>query len=224
MKNCVSAVRDSTDSHDSFPKRPHFETESSECAAADLNDNAAAGKTITRLLAQVNAGDRVAFDRLIPLVYQELHRIAEAYLKRQPQNHTLQPTALINEAYLKLVAYGDTDYQNRKHFYAVAAKVMRRLLVDHARARSSAKRGGGAVVGLDHSSAVNSEPDRIVMALDDALRILAAEDGEKARLVEMRFFGGMTAEEIAESVSTPVHIVRRELRNAQMRLRQEIRV
>jgi RNA polymerase sigma factor (TIGR02999 family) len=145
-------------------------------------------------------------------------------MKRQPENHTLQPTALINEAYLKLVEYGGTDYQNRKHFYAVAAKVMRRLLVDHARAGSSAKRGAGAVVALDHGSSVNSEPDRIVMALDDALRTLAAEDGEKARLVEMRFFGGMTAEEIAESVSTPVHIVRRELRMAQIRLQQEIRV
>lgn len=202
----------------------HFETEFSECTAPYSNDSAAAEETITQLLARVNAGDRAAFDRLIPLVYQELHRIAEAYLKRQPQNHTLQPTALINEAYLKLVAYGGTDYQNRKHFYAIAAKVMRRLLVDHARARSSAKRGAGAVVGLDQGSGATSEPDRIVMALDDALRTLAAEDGEKARLVEMRFFGGMTAEEIAESVSTPVHIVRRELRNAQLRLRQEIRV
>jgi RNA polymerase sigma-70 factor (ECF subfamily) len=203
MRTCVSAVRDSND-------------------VPDSNDNAAAEETITRLLARLNDGDRAAFDRLIPLVYQELHRIAEAYMKRQPQNHTLQPTALINEAYLKLVN-GDTDYQNRKHFYAVAAKVMRRLLVDHARARSCAKRGASAVVGLDQSADVHSEPDRIVMALDDALSTLAAEDGEKARLVEMRFFGGMTAVEIAESISTPVHIVRRELRNAQIRLQQEIR-
>jgi RNA polymerase sigma-70 factor (ECF subfamily) len=224
MRTCISAVRDSNDSNDSFPKHPHFETESSECAAPDSNDNGAAEETITRLLTRLNAGDRAAFDLLIPLVYEELHRIAAAYMKRQPQNHTLQPTALINEAYLKLVEYGDTDYQNRKHFYAVAAKVMRRLLVDHARASSSAKRGAGAIVALDQDSGVNSEPDRIVMALDDALRTLAAEDGEKARLVEMRFFGGMTAEEIAESVSTPVHIVRRELRMAQIRLQQEIRV
>ena len=154
-------------------------------------------------------------------MYQELHRIAEGYLRRESQNHTLQPTALINEAYLRLAEYGGTDYQSRKHFFAIAARVMRRILVDHARARYAAKRGVEVTVALEDSDFAPAK-DRIVISLDDALNALANEDDQKARLVEMRFFGGMTAEEIAECVATPVHIVRRELRSAQVWLRREI--
>src|SRR5215471_10423813 len=179
-------------------------------------------ESITLLLARVNNGDRKALDHLVPLVYQELHRIAEGYLRRESQNHTLQPTALIHEAYLRLAEYGGADYQNRKHFFAVAARVMRQILVDSARGRQAAKRGAGLTVPLGPGSDFAPERDRIVISLDDALNALATEDDEKARLVELRFFGGMTAEEIAECVETPVHIVRRELRSAQAWLRREI--
>jgi RNA polymerase sigma-70 factor, ECF subfamily len=179
-------------------------------------------ESITLLLARVNNGDRKALDHLVPLVYQELHRIAEGYLRRESQNHTLQPTALIHEAYLRLAEYGGADYQNRKHFFAVAARVMRQILVDYARGRQAAKRGAGLTVPLGPGSDFAPERDRIVISLDDALNALATEDDEKARLVELRFFGGMTAEEIAECVETPVHIVRRELRSAQAWLRREI--
>jgi RNA polymerase sigma factor (TIGR02999 family) len=178
--------------------------------------------SVTVLLSRMKDGDRDAFNRLMPLVYQDLHRIAEAYLRRESENHTLQPTALIHEAYLRLVEYSGADYQNRKHFFAIAARVMRRILVDHARARYTAKRGAGATVaiaeGFDHAM----ERDRVVLSLDEALTALVGEDEPKARMVEMRFFGGMTAQEIADCTSTPIHIVRRELRTAQAWLRQEI--
>jgi RNA polymerase sigma factor (TIGR02999 family) len=170
----------------------------------------------------VNEGDRDAFNDLVPLVYQDLHRIAEGYLRRETLNHTLQPTALIHEAYLRLAESDGIDYQSRKHFFAIAARVMRRILVDHARARYAAKRGASMTVALERDADVAAERDAIVISLDDALTALADRDEDKARLVEMRFFGGFTAEEIAQCVETPVHIVRRELRNAQVWLRREM--
>jgi RNA polymerase sigma factor (TIGR02999 family) len=176
---------------------------------------------ITMLLSRVNRGDRDAFTDLVPLVYEELHRIARAYLRRECPNHTLQPTALIHEAYLRLVDNG-ADYESRKHFFVIAARVMRQILVDHARARYAAKRGAALTVPLEPGCDYAPSRDRILICLDDALKALATEDTRKASLVEMRFFGGMTAEEIAECEAIPVHIVRRELRNAQIRLRQEI--
>jgi RNA polymerase sigma-70 factor, ECF subfamily len=182
----------------------------------------APAESITVLLSRMNGGDRDAFDHLVPLVYQELHRIAEGYLRRESPNHTLQPTALIHEAYLKLAESGGAGYQNRKHFYAIAARVMRQILVDHARARATAKRGAGLTVALDPGSDFSPERDRIVISLDDALNALAIQDETQGRLVEMRFFGGMTAEEIAECMAMPVHAVRRELRIAQAWLRREI--
>ncbi len=178
--------------------------------------------SITVLLSRITGGDREAFDQLIPLVYHELHRIAERYLRRESQNRTLQPTALINEAYLRLVESSSSGYQNRAHFFGVAARVMRQILVDHARARLAAKRGADVKVPLEPRFDFAPERDRIVIALDDALNTLALQDAAKARLVEMRFFGGMTAEETAECLGTPVHIVRRELRAAQAWLRREI--
>jgi RNA polymerase sigma factor (TIGR02999 family) len=179
-------------------------------------------ESITVLLSRLTGGDREAFDQLIPLVYPELHRIAEGYVRRESQNNSLQPTALIHEAYLRLMVSRGAGYQSRAHFFGVAARVMRQILVDHARARQAAKRGAGMKVAFEQRFDFAPERDRIVMALDDALNTLAREDGQKARLVEMRFFGGMTAEEIAECVETPVHIVRRELRAAQAWLRREI--
>jgi len=180
-----------------------------------------APESITVLLSRVSGGDRQAFDHLFPLVYQELHRIAESYLRRESRNHTLQPTALINEAYLRLVEYGSTDYKSRAHFFALSARVMRQILVDHARSRNTAKRGG-VKVSLNSSMEVALEQNRVVVALDDALNLLAAEDDRKARMVELRFFGGMTAEEIAESMALPVQGVRRELRIAQAWLKREM--
>jgi RNA polymerase sigma-70 factor, ECF subfamily len=178
--------------------------------------------SITVLLSRVSSGDRKAFDHLMPLVYQELHRIADGYVRRELQNHTLQPTALIHEAYMRMVESSGSGYQNRAHFFGVAARVMRQILVDHARARHAIKRGAGVKITLDPRMDFAPERNRTVIALDGALNTLAREDGRKARLVEMRFFGGMTAEEIAECIGTPVHLVRRELRAAQAWLRREI--
>jgi RNA polymerase sigma-70 factor (ECF subfamily) len=176
---------------------------------------------ITTLLSRLNLGDRNAFEDLVPLVYPELRRIAQAYLRRESRNHTLQPTALIHEAYMRL-APGKTDYENRQHFFAIAARVMRQILVDYARARAAVKRGPGITVALDQSCDFAPERDRLLLDLDDALNALSREDEQKARLVEMRFFGGMTAEEIAGCVGLPVHVVRRDLRTAQIRLRQDL--
>ena len=179
-------------------------------------------ESITTLLSRLNGGDQGAFNDLMPLVYHELHRIAEAYLRRESHDHTLQPTALIHEAYLRLAQYDGADYQSRKHFYAVAARVMRRILVDHARARYAAKRGAAMTVALERDADVATERDAVVISLDDALTALAGADEAKARLVEMRFFAGLTVEEIANCMGTPVHIVRRDLRSAQVWLRQEM--
>ncbi len=179
-------------------------------------------ESVTTLLSKVNGGEHGAFDLLVPLVYQELHRIAEGYLRRESQNHTLQPTALVHEAYLRLVDYSGSGYENRTHFFAIAARVMRQILVDHARARHAAKRGAAVKLALDERIDFAAERDKIVIALDDALNTLASEDDEKARMVEMRFFGGLTALEISECIGAPLHIVRRELRTAQAWLRREI--
>ncbi len=134
----------------------------------------------------------------------------------------MQATALIHEAYLRLVESGGAGYQNRAHFYGIAARVMRQILVDHARARQAAKRGAEVKVAYEPRFDAAPERDRIVLALDDALNTLARDDGRKARLVEMRFFGGMTADEIAECGGSSVNTVRRELRAAQAWLRREI--
>jgi RNA polymerase sigma factor (TIGR02999 family) len=178
--------------------------------------------SITQLLSRAGGGDHEAFNDLVPLVYDELHRIAEAYLRRELGNRTLQPTALINEAYLRLAHNGCSAYENRAHFFGVAARVMRQILVDHARSRKAGKRGDGLRVPLHPGVDFAPERDRIVIALDDALKLLAVEDERKAALVEMRFFAGMSASEIAECTGTPVHTVRRELRTAQAWLRREI--
>ncbi len=187
-----------------------------------LSIGSANPESITVLLSRVSGGDREAFNNLIPLVYQELRRIAEGYLRRESHNQTLQPTALIHEAYLRLARSGGAGFQNRSHFFGIAARVMRQILVDHARSRRAAKRGADVKVPLEPRFDSAPQRDKIVIALDDALKTLAREDPGKARLVELRFFGGMTAEEIAECVGTPVPVVRRELRAAQAWLRREI--
>jgi len=176
---------------------------------------------ITEFLALASDGDRDAFDRLIPIVYQQLHRLAERHLRREWRNRTLQPTALIHEAYARLVAQGGQP-QDRVQFFGIASRVMRQILVDYARTRNASKRGADLRVTLQPGLDFAPDRDRMVIALDDALRSLARADARKAKLVEMRFFAGMTAVEIAECLGRPVHIVRRELHAAQAWLRREI--
>jgi len=177
---------------------------------------------VTELLQRLNVGDKGALDDLIPLVYEELHKIAVAYFRRELPGHTLQPTSLIHEAYLRLVAQPQPAYQSRSHFYGVAARIMRQILVDHARSQGAAKRGGGQSVTLFESAELTGREAVSMLEIDEALERLAGVDQGKADLIEMRFFGGMTAEEIAECRATPVHTVRRQLRLAQAWLHKEL--
>jgi len=178
---------------------------------------------ITALLHKFAAGDKSALDRLVPLLYPELKKLARSYMRNENLGHTLQPTALVHHAYTRLVRQDQPDFRSRAHFMGVAAHVMRQILIDHARIRDAEKRGGGAtklpLVGLDVPS-----PDRppMLLAVDDALTQLARTDELKARLIEMRFFGGLTAEESAEVLNLPVAEVRRHLRVAQAWLQREL--
>src|SRR4051794_7363415 len=168
---------------------------------------------ITVLLQQFANGDQSALNRLMPLVYAELHRLAEGYLRQERTGHTLQPTALVNEAYVRMLGQQHPDYQGRAHFLGVSAQVMRQILIDHARKRNAIKRGGSdAKCSLDEARDAVMERPSVAIALDDALNTLANKDARKARLLEMRFFGGLTAEESAEALAVPVADVRRELR------------
>jgi RNA polymerase sigma-70 factor, ECF subfamily len=177
---------------------------------------------ITDLLTRLNGGDKSALDSLIPLVYQELHRIARGYLQRETPGHTLQPTSLIHEAYLRMVKQSHPEYAGRANFYGVAARIMRQILVDHARSRHAAKRDGGEKLGLSEVLEFGTDSSITVLAVNEALERLALEDGFKSRIVEMRFFGGMTAEEISACVNVPVYTVHRQLRLAQAWLRKEV--
>jgi RNA polymerase sigma factor (TIGR02999 family) len=178
--------------------------------------------SVTMLLSRVGAGDQEAFAHLFPLIYIDLHRIAEGCVRSELPGHTLQATALIHEVYLRLVRHHDLNYRDRGHFFALAARMMRRILVDHARARRAAKRGPAMKTNVDGNLQLTTKQERIVLLLDDALKQLAKEDEMRARLIEMRFFAGMTAEDIAECVTMPVYTVRRELRRAQTWIRREM--
>ena len=173
------------------------------------------------LLSRASEGDRGALGRLLPMLYRELHAIAGKYLGREGPRHTLQPTALINEAYVRLAEGAPVSYKSRTHFMAVAARVMREILVDHARRAHAAKRGG-AKITLDEDVDFSPEQERVVVALHEALTALEREDERKARLVEMRYFGGMTAEDIAICLDIPAYTVRRQLRAAVAWLRREM--
>ena len=178
---------------------------------------------ITLLLRDLRNGEQKALDQLIPLVYAELHRIASGYLRGEEAGHILQPTALVHEAYLRLIGQRQPEYQNRSHFFGVAAHVMRQILTDHARKSRAIKRGGmAASVPLDDALAIANDQPAVVLALDDALKALQQTDERKAKLLEMRFFGGLTAEESAEAMQLPVKVVRRELRVAQAWLQREL--
>lgn len=178
---------------------------------------------ITELLHDWAQGDRAALERLTPLVYAELRRIASRQMQRERPGHTLQPTALVNEAFVRL-ADGAAPWQDRAHFYAVCAQVMRRILIDHARANARDKRGGGAVhVPLDHAETVVQQDRGVdVLALDDALRTLEAADARKARIVNLRYFAGLGIEETAEVLQISAMTVRREWTRAKAWLYREL--
>ncbi len=173
-------------------------------------------ESITKLLIEWREGDQTALERLIPLVHQELHRLAHHYLKHERPGHTLQTTALVNEAYLKLVDHKGMRWQNRSHFFAVAAQAMRRILVDHARTRDAAKRGGGiAIAPLDEAATIVADKQAAhLLALNEALDQLAAMDDRKAKIVVLRYFGGMSVDETAEVVGVSPATVMREWSSA----------
>ena len=170
---------------------------------------------MTQLLQAWGNGDIAARDRLIPLVYRELRRRAAAHLRRERRGHTLQPTALVHEAYVRLIDQRRMAWQNRAQFYGVAARIMRRVLVDHARAAKMAKRGGGLVsMTLEEHHAVVASPDIEVLALDEALTRLAVLDARKSAIAELRFFSGLSVEESARVLGVSVTTVEREWRAA----------
>src|SRR4051812_48492437 len=166
---------------------------------------------VTQLLVEWRGGDQRALERLFPLVQPELHRLAHHYMRGERAGHTLQTTAILNEAYLRLVDDTTPPWQNRTHFVAAAARLMRRIMVDHARERQSLKRGGGALkITLDEAALVTESRSDELLALDEALETLAAQDPRKSQIVELRYFGGLTVEEIAEFLDTSPRTVQRE--------------
>jgi RNA polymerase sigma factor (TIGR02999 family) len=179
---------------------------------------------VTQLLLDWGNGDKAALDKLVPVVYQELRRLAAYYMRRERPGHTLQTSALVNEAYMRLVDYSQMRWQSRAHFFAVAAQAMRRILVEHARKRHFAKRGGGAVkVSFDEAAIVSQEQASELVALDDALTSLEAMDQRKARIVELRYIGGLNIEETAEVLAISPATVQREWRAAKAWLYRAIK-
>lgn len=180
---------------------------------------------VTAALARWNAGEPEATEHLLSMVYPELRRLAGSYLRRQRADHTLQPTALVHEAYLRLADKVSPAWRNRTHFFAVAAKVMRGILVDHARARTAAKRGGGTVlVPLEEATTAADPRAADLLALNDALERLATFDSRKARIVELRFFGGLNIEETAGLLGVSVPTIVNDTRKARAWLLKEVAV
>jgi RNA polymerase sigma-70 factor (ECF subfamily) len=178
---------------------------------------------VTQLLLAWNQGEEAALQKLIPLVHTELSRLAHHYMSGERTGHTLQTTALVNETYLRLVDSSQVSWQNRAHFFAVSAQLMRRILVDFARSRNRFKRGAGAErVDLDEAMVISKAPGVDLVELDRAMEQLAAIDPQKSQIVELRFFGGLTFEEVAEVMKISPTTVRRDLRMAQTWLLREI--
>ncbi len=178
----------------------------------------------TDLLLAWGRGDRHAFDALVPLVHDELRRLAKRYMARERPDHSLQPTALVNEAYLRLIDLKQIEWRDRAHFLAMSARVMRRILVDFARARHNQKRGGrGAKVSLDAAGPIFKDTDQDLVALDDALRALAAVHPRKSDVVELRFFGGLSNEEAAKTLNVSVDTVKRDWRFAKLWLLRQLK-
>jgi RNA polymerase sigma-70 factor, ECF subfamily len=179
---------------------------------------------ISQLLEEHAKGNPDALKRLMPLVYDELRKIAAHHLRAERSDHTLQPTALVHEAYLKLVGQRNAQWQNRAHFFALAAQIMRHILVDHARARHTNKRGGDyEKVAFDEAAKLESQPDKTLIDLDEALKVLALRDPRKCRLVELRYFAGLSIEETAEVLGLSEATVRREWTMAKTWLRSQIK-
>ncbi len=181
---------------------------------------------VTAMLVRASAGDELATRDLFPLVYEELRKLAMVHLTQERKNHTLQPTALVNEAYLRLVGPGDVSWENRAHFFGAAAQAIRRILMDHARTRNRQKRGGGQVrvlslEGIDVAAA-GPEDDSEMLALDEALDRLAAVDAAKARVVELRFFAGLSIHETAQAMGISTATVSRHWEFARVWLHQEV--
>jgi RNA polymerase sigma-70 factor, ECF subfamily len=179
---------------------------------------------VTRFLSDWRNGDMTALDKLTPFIYAELRRLAASYMRRERSDHTLQPTALIHEAYLRLVAQSQPDWQSRSHFFGVAAQLMRQILVDHARSHSTAKRDGGRRVPLEESLAIGEGRSVELIALDAALQELAALDPRKSKMIELRFFAGLSIDETAEVVNVSAATVHRDLRLAETWLYQRLKI
>jgi RNA polymerase sigma factor (TIGR02999 family) len=178
---------------------------------------------ITQLLLRWSRGDQAALNQLMPIVYDELYKLAQGYLRRERPDHTLQPTALINEAYLRLVKQDFPEWQSRRHFYGVAAQLMRQILVDYARSHAADKRGGGwQILSLDESLTFSDEKAAEFVALDDALLALAKFDRRKVRIIELRYFGGLSLEETAAELGISITTIGDEMRLARAWLRREL--
>jgi RNA polymerase sigma-70 factor, ECF subfamily len=187
-----------------------------------MNKSLVSGET-TRLLSQWRAGDQTAFDRLLPIVYDELRRLASSYMRAERPDHLLQTTALVHEAYLRLVDQPETSGESRSHFFALAAQVMRHVLVDYARARSRAKRGGGVpTLPLEDVAVISPERADELVAVNEALEGLMAFDQRKGRIFELRHFGGMSVEEAAQVLQVSPATVARDWRMAKAWLRRAI--
>ena len=179
---------------------------------------------ITRLLIDWRGGDQAALEQLIPLVHDELRRLARRHMAHEHAGHTLQATALVNEAYVRLIDVRQVKWQDRAHFFAMSSRLMRRILVDFARSKGYQKRGGGAQkVSFDEALVVSQEPGQDLVALDDALNALSAFDARKAQVVEMRFFGGLSVEETAEALKVSVDTVMRDWKLAKAWLLRELK-
>lgn len=179
-------------------------------------------RTVTRLLIEWNDGDKDALARLMPFVYTELHGLAQHYLRGERSGHTLQATGLVHEAYLRLVEGANVSWQNRAHFFGIAANLMRQILVDHARKARAAKRAAGYRLSLNEAMRFTDKPDVNLLLLDEALTSLANLDPQQSRIVELRFFGGLTVEETAEVVGVSPRTVKRLWRHAKAWLHREI--
>jgi RNA polymerase sigma factor (TIGR02999 family) len=178
---------------------------------------------VTRLLKAWSGGDQAALEDLMPVVYTEIRRLARSYLRRERPDHTLQATALVHEAYMRLVDQRSVEWQNRAHFFGIAAQIMRRILVDHARAQKTEKRGSGqSPIVLDEALEVATDRGLDFVALDDALKTLADLDKKQARIVELRYFGGLSIEETAEVMQISPATVKREWAGARTWLRREL--
>jgi RNA polymerase sigma factor (TIGR02999 family) len=178
---------------------------------------------VTELLQAWSKGDQAAFDQLAPIVYGELRRLARFHMARERPDHTLQPTALVHEAYMRLANFRDLHWKSRVHFFAISAQVMRRVLVDFARSRDRRKRGGTSRrLSLDECADLGADHDSALLALDDALNALASDDPRKCRVVEMKFFGGLSTDEIAESLGVSPDTVLRDWKLAKLWLLREM--